>query len=1203
MNAINTPRHLMPAIRRMINALLAAALIGLPLQGHALDLDLSQIPLEVKEGVPANIILTMDDSGSMAWGFLPDSHQDAWSNHYRSSTYNKIYYNPNVTYLPGVDEYGNSLGNASFTAAWRNGYNHAQGTVDLSNNYQATYYDYRPTYNSNSYTGPTGPADYYVFDSNNTTGGVNCDSTNPAHVADDNCYDHVIVGSNSGPGRYDPDFTGCLPRETSNSACYTTDERQNFANWYSYYRIRHLLAKTATTRAFAGLSTSVRVAWQALNSSTTIADPLPLGGSHRTAFFNWVDSVPTGGGTPLTNAFWRAGQKYETAGPYRRDPTNSSSPEYSCRQNFHFAFTDGYWNSNGVNIPGNDNYDNLDHTLPTTGNSPYGNINYHANTTLSADDTPPIYRDSNATYLGDIAMYFWARDLRTSLTNDVPHFIVDKYTDIDGDGDVDNYDIFWNPKNDPAEWQHMVNFTVGLGIDGALTFNNATYQNLLNGTTAWTSDHVDDLWHAAVNSRGRYFSASSPEELVGGFKKVLQAIDDRKGSSSAVATTSSQYQSGTIIYQAIYNPSTWSGNIEAKDVLTLAPQWDAATQLASQISGGGRQIITSDGSGNGMPFTWSDITSTQQTALDTLNGTNDGLGNQRLAWLRGDDGQELKNGGPFRNRNSVLGDIVHSDPVFVPPPGPPLYFYPDDLETVTYSSYVSSNSGRTNMLLFGANDGMVHILNADTGRELLGYVPSPIYKNLSKLTDPAYNHEFYVDQPISVWDVFFNSAWHTVAIGGLGKGGQGIYALDISNPASFTETAADSVVLWEFTDVTDPDLGYTYTKPYILRMNNGKWMAAFSNGYNSTENDGHASSTGDAILFLVDVATGGQGASGVLAKLTTETGAAEDPTGLNRANRLSDITAVDVNHDFMVDYIYAGDLFGNLWKFDVTDANPTNWHVYKQGNTPTPLFVARDDSGNPQPIVTAPAVQYHQQKHGFLVFFGTGKYVENPDPSDLSLQTFYAVWDREETNITTIYRQHLLAQQMIGENLTQFASNNTGARVTTNNTMKWYDGNGLPPGANPTEYLGWRIDLANVDSNGNPILTGERIDGEIYLFANRVEFQTLVPSDNPCIGGGVSWLFALNATTGSRFLTTSPWDYNGDGAFTSADKVSLGGNQTWGSGIQVGGRMFRKTKLLNPNECQEINILNMSDGSIGKVTGNCTTKEVGRRSWRQIEIQ
>jgi len=989
--------------------------------------------------------------------------------------------------------------------------------------------------------------------------------------------------------------------------CTFAEESQNFANWFSYYRARHLLAKTAVTRAFSKLSTSIRVSWQQLNANiNTVAEmpnTLPFDGSHRDNFFSWVNTLPYSGWTPLTNAFDRAGQKFSQNSVYRKDPTDSTSEMYTCRQNFHFAFTDGYWNNNSVSLG---NYDNTDRDLPD-------GVHYDANTSQVDDQASPIFRDGNSTFLADIAMKYWATDLN-AIADNVPPFTSDVSTDIDGDGDVDSNDIYWNPRNDPATWQHMVNFTVGLGVDGVLAYNDATYQDLLNGTTSWptsgTDDqhHVDDLWHAAINSRGAYFSAGDTAALLAGFNGVLDAIDDRVGSSSAVATTSSQYQTGTNLFQAIYDPSTWAGDLLAKDVITFNLQWSAANVLAQQIDGtinSPRVIITKDTSvnGDGIPFQWADLNASQKTALQDGGTVTDGQ--NRVAYLRGNASQELKNGGSFRNRNSPLGDLVHSDPFFLPPPGAPLFFWPDDLETVAYSTFVASKSGRQDMVLFGGNDGMLHIVSASDGREILAYVPSTVVPNLSKLTNPSYSHQFYVDQPVQVSDVFYGGSWHTVAIGGLGKGGQGIYALDVTNPAAFLESNAANLVLWEFTETDDADLGYTYTKPQMFKMNNGKWMVAFGNGYNNTQADGNASTNGDAQLFLLDIQNGGKGAQGVKIKLSTQVGAAEDPTGLNRANRLTDVVALDQNQDFQVDILYAGDLFGNLWKFDVSNANPTKWTVVKSGSTPTPLFQAVDDAGNPQPITVAPALQYHDKKNGYLIYVGSGKYIEASDPADTSIQTIYGVWDREENSgITTIDRDSLLEQQILGANRTQFTL--TNARITTDNKLTWYDGNGLPNNSGPKKsYLGWYMDLGDTDtSTGDTIAQGERVLDDLFVSGDRLEFITLIPSTNPCVGGGESWLFAVNAFTGGR-LSNTPWDYNQDGRYDNDDKVTWGTGQVWGTAINTKTpQRFRRTKLLEPgSDCQEINLLNNSDGSITTVSGSCQGFNYGRRSWRQIQIQ
>jgi type IV pilus assembly protein PilY1 len=1176
-------------------------LLGLGLGNtRAATLNISDIPLDVLAGIPANIILTMDDSGSMAWGYMPDeieSHHN-WHNA-ESSVYNKIYYDPNVTYLPAVDENGTSLGDSSFTNAWNNGFKQNGSKSNLSNSFDVVWNN-GVVYSPNVAVSNV-PAFYYVFDTNKTTsGGAPCDINNQAHIDErDSCYTKVVVSATSGPGG--------------------TDERTNFANWYSYYRLRHLLAKTAATRAFSQLGTSTRVAWQALNSSTTIGNTLPLAGSHRTDFFNWIYNVPYNGGTPLRVAFGKAGKKYSQTGAnsaYREVPGDSNSPEYSCRQNFHFAFTDGYWNGSNTSNPSAGDYDDNDHTLNTNSpsNTKYGVTDYENNSSQQSDETPPFYRGSSNDYLADISLMYWLTDLRTDLTNNVPTFVSTSPIDIDGDGDIDDFDTYWNPDNDPADWQHMVSFTVGLGITGTLDPEDpATIAGLMDGSVTWpggnSGERVDDLWHAAINSRGQYFSASNPQELVDGFAAVLQAIDERSGSASAVATTSSQYQAGTKLFQATYDSGRWDGDILAYTLATSidpitgvetivnVPAWGGQGASAIIAGQGSRTILTTNSASNaGVAFTWSDLSPAQQ-ALLTSN---------QVQYLRGATSQELRNGGSFRNRTNLLGDIVHSDPQYIPPPGPPLFFYPDNLETVSYSTFKTTYASRVNMLVFGGNDGMMHILNADTGQELLGYVPSILFDKLSALTNPGYTHQFYVDQPVSVTDVFYNSGWHTLAVGGLGKGGQGLYALDITNPAAFTEANAANIVRWEF---TDDDLGYTYTKPRVIKMNNDKWMVAFGNGYNSTEADGSASSSGDAILYLIDAEKGGQGTGSVLKKLSTRTGMAEDPLcapscspGQGRANRLTDVVAVDKNLDFKADILYAGDLFGNLWKFDVSSSNTNQWKVLDTNNNPDPLFTATDASGNAQPITVAPAVQYHTKKSGYIVYVATGKYVEGTDPSDLSMQSVYGVWDREENNITTLSRAYLLEQQILETDTGTFTD--TNARNTTNNAMNWYSGSGVPTGSPISQYLGWYMDLVN--QLPTPVVPrGERVIDDLYVSGDRLEFITLIPSTNPCVGGGESWIFAINAITGSKFPNT-PWDYNLDQNYDSLDLMNTtSGTKSVGSGIQLKTPLsFKRTKLLQPGTtCQEVNILTNSDGSLGTVTGSCVDNEYGRRSWRRIHIR
>lgn len=1167
----------------------------------AAQIALSSVPLDTQEGIEPNIIVTIDDSGSMGWSFLGNIASDYPTHRAKSSTFNKLYYDPQTTYSPPLNANADPMANSTYTAAWVDGYDHAKGTVDLSSQYRPTW-GYRPAtlagysypacstsnpvfceYTDSDTTPAPGAAYYYVFDTST------CNINSSTDVNNDACYNKVTVSSTSGPG--------------------STDERQNFANWYSYYRTRTMLTKTAAGMAFAKQSNAIRVAYQTINLYTTIGNTYRFEGTKRTDFFNWLYGLPdTPYGTPLRAAFVRAGNKYSQSGinsPYAYDPGVKDLPEYTCRQNFQFAFTDGEWNGS---VSGFGNVDNSTFSLPTNS---YNVTQYKP--------LPP-YKDSNSNFLGDIALYYWGNDLRSGgsgLANDVKPYIQDSSTTVDynGDGTKDKQDVFWNSKNDPANWQHMVNFTIGLGVTGTLAYNTTTFDNLVKGTQSWGSNHIDDLWHAAVNSRGEFFSASNPDALITSFNTAIQRITSRTGSTAGPATSLPVYQAGTLLFQPVYDTSNWSGDLTAQDIIQATKNlanpvytWRAAKQLSAQNYDTGRQIITyNTTTGKGAAFRWTGLSSSEKAALNLdAQGTTDGLGSKRLDYLRGDLANEQRNGGVFRNRvdansttNHILGDIVDSVPLYV---GPPDRIYPDTMESAPYSAFRAKYKSRKPVIYVGANDGFLHAFDSSTGNELLAFAPSQVYRNLSQLTDPAYQHHYYVDGSPSEGDVFYNSAWHSVLVGGLRSGGQGIYALDVTDPSTFAETNANSTVLWEFTDADDPDLGYTFSRPQIVKMNNGKWVAIFGNGYNNTEADGHASTTGDAVLYIVDISNGS-----LIAKLDTGAGTAADPLSQGRPNGLSTVTPVDINGDFKVDYIYAGDLFGNLWKFDVSNTSAAKWTVVKQGSIPTPLFVARNATNQPQPITTAPVVKFHPSQSGVMVDFGTGQYLGMPDLVNTDVQTMYGVWDRmESTGITTINRSKLKQQKFLYYSKTQFANGNQG-RASSQYIFNWYQGNGLPANPSTVGYMGWYLDLDGA-LTGEP---GERVVFKPLIRGNRLVFNSTIPDANPCAIGGSSWLNEINFATGAR-LDISPFDYNGDGAINGNDLIDIGGGKfVAGTSIRVvgdpnqpgGNKIGGVTVLLMPGGKSEVKISATTSGKIVKFDESVPKNTMGRRSWYQFKLQ
>jgi len=888
------------------------------------------------------------------------------------------------------------------------------------------------------------------------------------------------------------------------------DSKLNFAQWYSFYRTRALASMSAAMRAITSLKTNeVRFAWQAINTTncgsfgTTCKDSYntdhenrirPLDAlksgsttvSHRTDFYNWLQHYKVDGGTPLRGALTRVGEYFRTSGqdsPYAEDPYISQGTELACRKNFHILFTDGLWNQDSGFSSGG-NLDSISTDLPDgktyTSRAPY--------------------RDSYQNTLADVAFKYWATDLRSDLGNTVAPQI----TDRSGDATAQ----YWNPKNNPATWQNLVNYPIGLGLGSFLidpAWGGSTYTGdysaLAGGSKSWPdvistqANRVYDLWHAAINSRGQFFNADSPDALITAFQSAMASILAANPSAAALAANSTSIQTGTLVYQARFDSSDWHGELLAYpiqgDGSIGSAAWNAANLMPAASS---RNIFTFDGS-SGRTFTscTSSLSAAQKAALDThANGTVDNLCTTRLAWLRGDSSQEARNGGPFRNRPvSTLGDIVNSDPAYVKNED---YGYGGTYSALTnsekdsYKTFLNSKSSRTPMVYVGANDGMLHAFRADTGntnsgRELFAFIPAGVFGNLSKLTSPDYNHKSFVDGAPTAGDAYLSGGWKTVLVGGLGAGGKSIYALDISNPDSFSA----SNVMWEFTDA---NMGLSFSQPQIARLHNGKWAAIFGNGYNS--------STEQAYLYIVDLANGSE-----IKKIAL---------GSSTGNGLSTPFVHDANNDGIADYVYAGDLQGNLWRVDMTNGNANQWQITNSGNA---LFVARNASNQVQAITAQPKVGAHAQG-GVLVYFGTGIYLGTSDVSNLEVQSFYAV--RDNGNVNTLWRSNLQAQTITAE------TNEFGyeLRETSNNAVDW------------VARQGWYLDL--VPPSG---AAGERVVSTAIVKYDRVIFVTMIPSNDPCQPGGSSWIMELSTQTGGR-PDTSPFDFNNDYKFDSADLLTTG---------------------------------------------------------------
>jgi len=1205
---------------------------------NSAPLNLSNVPLYLGGAVDPNIMFILDDSGSMQWEILPDEEKSQDINHMfptnkaiygsgwysvtvngvetsnqggfednnvhnyrrRSSHNNKNYYDPTRRYRPWVDADNQSWPNVSSSCAPLNPADTSLGcrnlTVQNTGNANTTtdsYGRWRRRNSDGSYSWFTGnyvnaqtgvaglwPATYFVWSPSN----AGCDDNANTRA----CYNKVEIRTGS-TYQGSLDRTDCVNKPT----CSFQEEIQNFANWFSYHRSRVLTSRAGIGRAFAQQAENMRVGFGAINKGATNVDGLTtsaiisgvrqFSGDARNTFFDNLYNHPMpASNTPLRWALDRAGNYFsysDNRGPWGETPgTNSTTAHLQCRTSYTILMTDGYWNSSEAGVAearlNNDGTDGPTITGPGT-----ASFSYVAKSPFS---------DTHQNTLADVAMYYWKNDLRADLLNKVPTTFLD-----------------------PAFWQHMVTFGVGLGVTGSIdpdtafaAINNNTIINWPDPNSS-NAAKLDDVLHAGLNSRGGFFSASDPDTFAEELSAVLSNIVDRTSSSASVALNSGSISSESKVYQARFNSEGWTGQLLAfpidVDEGTLGPAvWDARDLIPAANN---RVIFTSDATG-GKPFRWADLT-TNQGVLVAESLVN---------YIRGDQSLELdKAGGIYRERNFLLGDIINSSPAYV---GAPVQRYSDSWGPVNavdaklensspYSTFKTAQKNRQPIVYVGANDGMLHAFNADSGEELFAYVPNVLFDKLPALANSNYTHKNYVDGSPTVVDAYINNQWKTVLVSGLGEGGQGIFALDVTNPSDFsTENSAATKVLWEFTDEDDAELGFTFGQPSIVRLQNGKWAAVFSGGYNNTldnNQDGDTatdSTTGNAFLYIVDLQDGS-----LITKIDTEVGAANDPTGQNRPNGLASPAAIDTNGDFIVDFVYAGDLFGNMWKFDLTDTDETKWAVsYKSAGRPQPLYKAcfgvTCDANNGQSITTRPQVVRHPTSNGFLVLFGTGKYLESNDNSinNQTTQTFYGIWDKNQTSLSAFDRSALLQQQITDEVTVDGAN----YRVTSDNSINW------------TNDLGWYVDLISPDAASN---LGERQVSNAIIRNGRVIFTTLLPSDDPCDFGGSGWLMELNFATGAR-LSYSPFDITGEGAFSVEDYICIAnceldadGNpdpervDVPASGKQSGVGIIATPSIATDTGGQrEFKYTSGSSGNIEVIVENPGPGFEGRQSWRELEF-
>jgi type IV pilus assembly protein PilY1 len=1109
-------------IKRFLASMLLIASVGQT--ANAAASDIANAPLYLSPPVGVNFMITLDDSGSMASEFIPENLGAGNRPRGQANKFNGLAYNPATTYSipPWPNVTGTAftpMGAPTFTAAYNNGPRNKLGTNTGITNLSTDYVFY------GAGGAASGTAFYFVYDPVQTV--LSCGPVpDPTR---DRCYVRVNLQADGTKtfGQYNFGTAGCAvgsDADDNKISCYTgaavappgvvvaTDERQNFANWWSYYRSRNNLAISATLISIATLPQNTRVNCHVLNSngsatttcSQTMGPLKEFSGANQVDLYQRIAAIGGGSGTPLITTLVRVGNYFNQApgvnSPWAFTPGTTELPILACRRSFHMFLTDGYYNSNAGATLGS--YDDVSKTLPD-------------GTAYSGTQRP--YALAQQGNLGDVAFNFWSTRLGGYTTT--PDKVRPSIKAPNANASIQ----YWNPKNDPATWFHLVNYTVGLGVFGNLPKSDATLVDLTTGALTWPAvpnfnsgddpSKLDDLYHAAVNSRGDFYSAAKADELVSAFAEIVKSISTGQGSAAGISVTGPSASADGFAFQSTYDASNWTGELVAYPVRNDggfdAPAWK--TSQPGKIPAFGSRVVKTVAGSAVVDFNYANLTVAQRDSLrgplvapsptlrkaDDLAGTAVAAtsGGWLIDYLKGDQAREAdKPGGFYRQRINLLGDILGSGVLYV---GARNFGY-NSLSNAaggdSYDAYVTAKKSQGKILVAGANDGMLHFFNAVDGTEFFNFVPPTLIPKLHELALPSYTHKYFVDGRTTEADYYTGSQWRTVVVGSTGLGGTGVFAFDVTGA-----NRASPQLLWYFDASNYADMGYAINRVQVTRFADGNWYAVFGNGYES--------GTGQAKLFTVRLNGTTFNASPTVTQLAL---------GVPGANGLS-TPAIARGFNRM----YAGDMQGNMWRIDTATGTPVNAFSTKA------LFVARNAANQVQPITSQPDLS-NPPEGGILVHFGTGALYRDTGIDDRvtkDIQSFYTIWDTNPAPAALPYSRTNLAAQTINTEVETATGSGVFRRTVSNNAI------------NLVTQRGWYLDLRV----GAAAPSGERVIVSPFLIAGRVFFSTFTPTttDPNCDGGGKSFLMGLDALSGGAG-TTPTFDTNGDGIIDGNDAVTSG---------------------------------------------------------------
>lgn len=1208
----------------------------------------SQPLLSAEATAKPNLLLLMDNSGSMGATYVPDNFRNSYTttlaatSAYRSPDANRLYYDPRVRYFPRVNASGVSLGNATEQTALtrtQNWYANATaifytencdnppgGTCDVflgrpqtTNNSNGTFAA-TLTFNLCAIRDAAGVCTAISPDftipapaNSNTFAASPYPAKSPART---DCVNPLMIPSGAGPlPLLTPDFTRCTWQ----------DERQNALNWSQYYSTRMEASKTSigialqnpdfenkfrlgygwmnqnTSSTREPSATMIRRGVRPFTDNATTAVP-----NEKTQFYNWLYSLNAQGGTHSNHLLEAAGRyllRTDNGGPWASSPANdpavtagSGVAPLACRRNSAIMFSDGAYSdvTTAPNRPGNvDSGDftglnNTAHVNPATG------ATFTFTTTPSAGATYVTYRDTNAGSMSDRAASWWIRDLRPDLPDILPD---------DGSGN-------------PAFWQHMTFYTIGLGIRGNITpaqiaaYNSSYVSGSPTAPLPWGApsdnttdiDNVDDFAHAGYAGLGKSFSVSSPDQIRDAFVEAISGATQGGGSNAGVAVSDTNNNlatlAGELKYVPSYNIVDSTGNIKAYTLdangnvvggANATPTWVASLRIPGVAA---RNLVTLSSTG---PVNLTATTAASYALLpaDIRAGLGATGNSDVVNYLRGSTSGTNAAGVNLRIRSSKMGTVVNSPPTYVRGELDMGYTTTIVVNSTSvagiekYMPYHKAKNGNSLGVLFSAaNDGILHAMNPSTGDEIMGYMPRSALPKLNAFSTEPYNHDFILDGPVNEGDIYDGTNWKSMVFGTGGRGGRYVYAMDV--PVLGTPTAAltapalgASDLKWEINSSTPGfgSLGYVLNPPQSGLLRSGRWVTVFGNGYHSPSNQ--------ASLFIADARSGA-----FIQEIPTGVGTAASPNGLGGVTLVRD-------KDRLVVAALAGDSQGNMWKFDLRSES-AGAVAFGSG---IPLFTVPGG----RPFSGAPAWR-HFDANSILVVAATGILNTTADSTDTGVQTIYGIRDKTPIGADSTSPVGLLTDAMLQLQTTSLVVS------ATNSVASFYQ-----VSRNTVDYGskdGWKLEM-NFESRQRSIADVLNFDNHTVAISSVVPpAVTTSTTTESCDANtaAIGYVYFLNARTGGNPDTasnssgrSSGFDVNGDGIGDGMGVAKAAGFPR--GNVITSGYIGPRTEAPcigptceNPPPCdgstRSGTLLGSNAGGLGLVS---TCGEAGfRRTWRQL---